>query len=196
MKAPHELNRSLSIRISSAVMLALEMKPEDRFQSVSDFRLALQQMVLQNNKVGKTEESKLRSDANKIISRGTLLKSWIFTNIFGAIAIMIIGAIVDPLPLIEVMIRVFIILFIFGLIGTLPHLIYANYIRKKLEFNKFWSKNILSMTIPYAIILGLIILLNNEGFSTLLTALSMITIHFVLGFLVWRYFIFKVNAQR
>jgi serine/threonine protein kinase len=49
--APHELNPSVSIQVSSAVMLAMEMKAEDRFQNVADFRLALQQLsTTQNNK--------------------------------------------------------------------------------------------------------------------------------------------------
>ncbi len=45
LKAPHEINPNVSMQISSAVMLAMEMKSEDRFQSVGDFRLALQQLA-------------------------------------------------------------------------------------------------------------------------------------------------------
>ena len=40
--APHEVNKRVDTQISSAVMLALQMKPKDRFQSVADFRSALQ----------------------------------------------------------------------------------------------------------------------------------------------------------
>ena len=44
LKAPHEINTNVSMQVSSAVMLAMEMKGEDRFQNVADFRLALKQM--------------------------------------------------------------------------------------------------------------------------------------------------------
>jgi serine/threonine protein kinase len=45
MPALHEVNPQISKQFSSAVMLALELKTVDRFQSVGDFRLALQQMA-------------------------------------------------------------------------------------------------------------------------------------------------------
>jgi serine/threonine protein kinase len=45
MPALHEVNPAISTQLSSAVMMAMEMKEEDRFQSVGDFRLALQQMA-------------------------------------------------------------------------------------------------------------------------------------------------------
>jgi serine/threonine protein kinase len=47
LKAPHEINPKVSMQVSSAVMLAMEMKAEDRFQNVGDFRMGLKQ--LENN---------------------------------------------------------------------------------------------------------------------------------------------------
>ena len=44
LKAPHEINQQIGVQVSSAVMLAMEMKPEDRFQDVRDFRNALYQL--------------------------------------------------------------------------------------------------------------------------------------------------------
>lgn len=41
MIAPHELNKSVDIRVSSAIMLAMEMKPEDRFQNAIEFKEAI-----------------------------------------------------------------------------------------------------------------------------------------------------------
>lgn len=41
LPAPHELNSSLDSQISSVVMLAMQMRHQDRFQSVNDFRDAL-----------------------------------------------------------------------------------------------------------------------------------------------------------
>jgi formylglycine-generating enzyme required for sulfatase activity len=42
LPAPHVINSSVDSQISSAVMLAMEMRPEDRFQSIASFREALQ----------------------------------------------------------------------------------------------------------------------------------------------------------
>jgi formylglycine-generating enzyme required for sulfatase activity len=44
LKAPHEINPDISMQVSSAVMLAMEMKGEDRFQNIDDFRGALKQL--------------------------------------------------------------------------------------------------------------------------------------------------------
>jgi serine/threonine protein kinase len=41
MPAPHQLNSEISLQLSSAIMLAMQMRPEDRFQSVSEFRKGL-----------------------------------------------------------------------------------------------------------------------------------------------------------
>ena len=49
LKAPHEINPKVSMQVSSAVMLAMEMKAEDRFQNVGDFRIALKQLANGNN---------------------------------------------------------------------------------------------------------------------------------------------------
>ena len=38
IKGPHEINSNVSVQVSSAVMLAMEMNAEDRFQNVADFR--------------------------------------------------------------------------------------------------------------------------------------------------------------
>ena len=45
---PHQLNTRISSQLSSAVLLAMELKPEHRFQSVEEMRGAL--VSLQNNK--------------------------------------------------------------------------------------------------------------------------------------------------
>jgi serine/threonine protein kinase len=48
MHAPHLLNSAISSQISSAVMLAMQMKPEERFQNVQDFREAITMLVGSN----------------------------------------------------------------------------------------------------------------------------------------------------
>lgn len=45
LKSPHELNTLITKQVSSAIMLAMEMKPEDRFQSIADFRMALKDVA-------------------------------------------------------------------------------------------------------------------------------------------------------
>lgn len=55
LKAPHEINPSVSTQVSSAVMLAMQMRAEDRFQSVSEFISALR--MLYENKIVSTPEN-------------------------------------------------------------------------------------------------------------------------------------------
>jgi uncharacterized protein (TIGR02145 family) len=48
IKSPSEINPKISAQISSAIMLAMEVKPEDRFQSIADFRNALDTLAEEN----------------------------------------------------------------------------------------------------------------------------------------------------
>jgi uncharacterized membrane protein len=57
MKAPHELNPSVNLQVSSAVMLAMEMKPEDRFQNVEEFRQGLQMLVNNDDELNDDEKT-------------------------------------------------------------------------------------------------------------------------------------------
>jgi formylglycine-generating enzyme required for sulfatase activity/predicted Ser/Thr protein kinase len=41
LQAPHEINPAISTQLSSAIMMAMEMKPDDRFQNIEDFRAAM-----------------------------------------------------------------------------------------------------------------------------------------------------------
>jgi serine/threonine protein kinase len=63
LKAPHEINPNVSMQVSSAVMLAMEMKAEDRFQNVEDFRMALKLMKGSKND-GSKVETKVVSNPN------------------------------------------------------------------------------------------------------------------------------------
>jgi serine/threonine protein kinase len=71
LKAPHELNHSVSMQVSSAVMLAMEMKPEDRFQHVNDFREALEILKDKQPKI-KDKKDKLSDD---ILNKNNINKS-------------------------------------------------------------------------------------------------------------------------
>jgi formylglycine-generating enzyme required for sulfatase activity/predicted Ser/Thr protein kinase len=61
LQAPHEINPEISTQLSSAVMMAMEMKPDDRFQNIEDFRAAMtmlakgkQESPVKEEKVQKT----------------------------------------------------------------------------------------------------------------------------------------------
>ena len=194
MPAPHQINKNIGTQISSAVMLALEMKAEDRFQSVGEFRMALQQMISQKKK--QEQKTGLNNvESNKIISLGTLLKSWIYTNIFGSIAIIIIISIVDASlpPNLGQFIIIFLVLFVCGLLGNLAHFLYVNNIRKKFELNKFWKKTKLILPIPYLFILFLVGVIVQES-GIFFSTFGVFFIHYLIGFITWKYFILRNNA--
>jgi hypothetical protein len=88
------LNPSVSIQVSSAVMLAMEMKPEDRFQNVSDFRIALQQLTNAQNKkeekksviIPKTEINTTLQPKEKINNNNKV----IIFSVLGVIALILL----------------------------------------------------------------------------------------------------------
>jgi len=50
LAAPHQLNSKVSSQVSSAVLLAMEMKPENRFQSIAEMKGALTTLLSTNLK--------------------------------------------------------------------------------------------------------------------------------------------------
>jgi formylglycine-generating enzyme required for sulfatase activity len=54
IQPPHALNNKVSEQISSAVMLAMELKPENRFQSVAEMREVIQSLRQINQKTERT----------------------------------------------------------------------------------------------------------------------------------------------
>ena len=76
IKAPHEINPNVSIQVSSAVMLAMEMKAEDRFQNVADFRLGLKQLATVKKPVKKaTSTNDQVETAHKIETKKTIVEN-------------------------------------------------------------------------------------------------------------------------
>jgi serine/threonine protein kinase len=49
LEAPHNLYSDISVSLSSAVMLAMNLKPQDRFQTIAELREALQSQLDANN---------------------------------------------------------------------------------------------------------------------------------------------------
>jgi formylglycine-generating enzyme required for sulfatase activity/predicted Ser/Thr protein kinase len=60
LAAPHQINPAVSEQLSSAVMMAMEMKEEDRFQHIGDFRAAMTMLAKgkQENPVKEEKEQK------------------------------------------------------------------------------------------------------------------------------------------
>jgi serine/threonine protein kinase len=70
MPAPHELNPKVSTQLSSVIMLAMQIKPEDRFQKVGDMRAAINKLKSENGgNTVKVPEKKPdeKTEADKII---------------------------------------------------------------------------------------------------------------------------------
>jgi serine/threonine protein kinase len=78
MPAPHKLNSNITTQVSSAIMLAMELKAEDRFQSIKDLKAALKDVASSeeviNEKLAVQEEEAEKSKYNR--------KS--FSNFFGS----------------------------------------------------------------------------------------------------------------
>ncbi len=101
MPALHEVNPKISTQLSSAVMMAMEMKEEDRFQSVGEFRLALQQMAGEQKKkeeqktvgIPKTENPKTVQNPETGKKNNKVL---IFSVIGGVALILILLFVFNP----------------------------------------------------------------------------------------------------
>jgi serine/threonine protein kinase len=92
MKAPHEVNKNVSVQVSSAVMLAMEMKGEDRFQNVDDFRMALKQLSgSQTKTVINTTSEKKNNDEQKQQTPKKNNSAVIVIAVIAAIVILIFG---------------------------------------------------------------------------------------------------------
>jgi uncharacterized protein (TIGR02145 family) len=91
---PHQLNANISSQVSSAVMLAMELKPEHRFQHISEMREALKSLKLDFQKM-KTEEPVSRGQEepkkNESVNGDGRKKIWVL--FYGLVAIVIFGLI-------------------------------------------------------------------------------------------------------
>lgn len=59
LPAPHDLKKDITSQVSSAIMLAMELKSEDRFQSIKDFRAALEDVATIRETRKKEQEKKV-----------------------------------------------------------------------------------------------------------------------------------------
>jgi formylglycine-generating enzyme required for sulfatase activity len=61
LSAPHQINPAVSEQLSSAVMMAMEMKEEDRFQHIGDFRAAMTLLAKGKLESPKKEENEQKT---------------------------------------------------------------------------------------------------------------------------------------
>lgn len=71
MPSPHTINPAISEQLSTAIMMAMELKAENRFQNIEDFRMALQlmeQSSIGNNKIKspRSQSPQKKTDSKKI----------------------------------------------------------------------------------------------------------------------------------
>jgi serine/threonine protein kinase len=98
LSAPHQLNSKVSSQVSSAVLLAMEMKPENRFQDIAEMKGALTALLSTNLKKvspakklsssSKPQEPVIRPTAPKLEKQPTTPKSklvLVFSLFFGAL---------------------------------------------------------------------------------------------------------------
>lgn len=133
-----------------------------------------------------------------------LFKSWILTNVFGSISIVLIVFLAnlffdqidfDSRRVTQMLLGIF-IFFLFGVILTLPHFLYANsLIRKKFEPQKLWNVIRITMGLLYALILLIVVSCNTIIYGNPIYELpnflflGILGLHFIVGFFVWRYFL-------
>jgi serine/threonine protein kinase len=92
--APHQINSSISTQVSSAVMLAMELKPEHRFQTVSDMRDAVKTLQAREARESLKEEKQQEKAPEKqekipeIKEESKSGKAWVF---FVLIALILFG---------------------------------------------------------------------------------------------------------
>ena len=95
LKAPHEINKNVSMQVSSAVMLAMEMKAEDRFQNIQDFRIALKQLANSNKKnpipsASSNQKVSASTAQNKKNKNTVLIASLVIVGVIGIFSLFAI----------------------------------------------------------------------------------------------------------
>ena len=135
------------------------------------------------------------------MTKQSTYNKWLLTNLLGSVSIVLIIFVLNLLldqiefdlrRLTQVAIGIF-IFFVFGIVLTLPHLLYMQVIiRKEYEPKVLWGKIWKSMTIPYGILITAVVFVNwfvygNPVYEVPNLILSgILMVHFYLGILVWK----------
>lgn len=86
MPAPHELNSLITSQVSSAIMLAMEIKTEDRFQNIEDFRNALIDVSTIKSKQTAEKKETTRTTVETVVEKQKKeLNKKSFSNFFGSL---------------------------------------------------------------------------------------------------------------
>jgi len=142
------------------------------------------------------------------MTKQSIFKSWIITNLIGSISIILIIFITNLIlklidfdfrRLLQVGIGI-VLFFIFGIIVTLPHYIYSQVvIDKDYKTQILWGEIWKSMLLPYLILIVLVVAINLFFYGNPiyelpnLLLLGILILHFVVGFFVWRYYKKKIK---
>ncbi len=135
------------------------------------------------------------------MTKQTTYIKWLLTNLSGSASIVLILFVLNLLldqiefdlrRLTQVAIGIF-IFFVFGIVLTLPHLLYVQVIiRKEYEPTVLWRKIWKSMAIPYGILITAVAVVNwfvygNPVYELPnLMLLGILIVHFCFGILVWK----------
>jgi serine/threonine protein kinase/uncharacterized membrane protein len=90
LKGPHLINPEISSQVSSAVLLAMELKPEYRFQSVAEMREAIKSLQGRRKKPLKKTVEKGKTEDNKTKQEDPTLKTKKYKGVLVALAFLTI----------------------------------------------------------------------------------------------------------
>jgi formylglycine-generating enzyme required for sulfatase activity/serine/threonine protein kinase len=91
--APHQINPSISTQVSSAVMLAMELKPEHRFQTVADMREAVRTLQAREARESHKEEKRQEKAPEKqekvpeYREKSRSGKAWVYLVLVGIVVL-------------------------------------------------------------------------------------------------------------
>ena len=90
LKGPHLINKEISSQVSSAVLLAMELKPEFRFQSVAEMREAIKSLQGRRKKLLKKIVEKRETNETKTKQKDSALKTKKYKGVLVALTILTI----------------------------------------------------------------------------------------------------------
>lgn len=138
------------------------------------------------------------------MTRESLFKCWVLTNMIGSTSIILttffVNLIFDQIDLdlrrlTQVAFGIF-LFFVLGIVLTLPHFLYAHFlIRKNYVTNKLWGKIWKTMLVPYLVLIIIVVGVNFIVYGNPihelpnLFLLGMLLIHYFAGIIVWRYYL-------
>lgn len=144
------------------------------------------------------------------MTKQSTYNTWLLTNLLGSISIVLIIFILnllfnqiafDTRRIIQVALGI-IIFFIFGIVLTLPHLLFVQLlIRKEYKLKVLWNKIWKSMILPYGILIFIVVLVNWKIYKNPVYELpniilfGILILHFSIGIYLWRRNLINLNNR-